>query len=249
MEQQTTDEFIYFSSMIDIIIFVCLVVVGTLINRKYLKDLDYDYKHRDIGSPGNVSKDIMTTSTKILLFCMPIHLLCHLSRLVETDLPPQMQHLLCYKFVFAAWFRNFIGFTSFVNAALRYAFIVHHDKVLKWGKEKTKTIFYYGSIIIPTLIVSLTTCTLKTFPVNHMKNPTICYDLNIEQNNWTDHSVPWTGQYPKVMTNPIYHFLNELMPSKLLDYTNSLLIFLVVIIFSDVVEGVLYWKTFSNMKR
>ena len=249
MEQHTTDEWIYFSPMIDIMIFFCLLVVGTMINRKYLKDLNYDYKHRAIGSPGNVSKDIMTTSTKILLVCMPIHLLCRLSRLIETDLSPQMQHLLCYKFVLAAWFRTCVGFTSFVTAALRYTFIVHHDKVLKWGKAKTKTIFYYGSVIVPTLIVTLTTCTLNTFPVHHMKNPTVCYDLNIEQNNWTDHSVPWKGQYRKVMTNPMYQFLNEMIPSKLLDYTCCLLIILIVIIFSNVMEGVLYWKTFSHMKR
>ena len=249
MEQHRGDEFTLFSSTIDIMIFVCIFVVGFLINRKYLKDLDYDYKHRDMGCPGNVAKDIMTTSTKILLVSMPIHLLFRLSRLVEMYLPPQMQHLLCYKIVLAAWFRNCFGFTSFVIAALRYTFIVHHNKVLKWGKEKIKTIFYYGSIRMPLLIVTLTTCTLKTFPVDHMKNPSICNDLGTEKNNWADHAFPWKGQYQEVMTNSMYRFLNELIPSKLLDYICRLLIILIVIIFSNVVEGVLYWKTFSHMKR
>ena len=138
MEQHRGDDFTLYSSTIDIMIFVCIFVVGFLINRKYLKDLDYDYKHRDMGCPGNVAKDIMTTSTKILLVSMPIHLLFRLSRLVEMYLPPQMQHLLCYKIVLAAWFRNCFGFTSFVIAALRYTFYCSSQQSFEMGKRENQ---------------------------------------------------------------------------------------------------------------
>ena len=136
MEQHRGYDFTLYSSTIDIMIFVCIFVVGFLINRKYLKDLDYDYKHRDIGSPGNVAKDIMTTSTKILLVSMPIVLLFRISRLVEMYLPPQMQYLLCYKIVLAAWFRNCFGFTSFLIAALRYTFYCSSQQSFEMGKRE-----------------------------------------------------------------------------------------------------------------
>ena len=186
MEQHRGDEFTLFSSTIDIMIFVCIFVVGFLINRKYLKDLDYDYRHRNAGTNGSVVKDIMTTSTNALLIFMPLHLLLYLMMFIETYLPFNIQHVLCYKVVLVTWFRSVFGFTSFVTAAIRYAFIVHHDKVLKWGKEKTKTIFYYGSILIPSFIVILGTCTVKKFPVIDMDHPSICYDSDIKHKNWTD---------------------------------------------------------------
>ena len=66
--------------------------------------------------------------------------------------------------VFGQWFcdfgaliihlgRNVIAFHSVVVAIMRYYFIVHQDKVDRYGKHKVKRIFFWMSFIVPLVIV------------------------------------------------------------------------------------------------
>jgi hypothetical protein len=46
----------------------------------------------------------------------------------------------------------FVSFHSFITGLMRYIFVVHFDKVRKYGKQKTKKIFLWISILIPLLL-------------------------------------------------------------------------------------------------
>ena len=68
---------------------------------------------------------------------------------------------------------KFIAFYSFSTALMRYVFIFHQAKVEKYGKEKTKRIFYYLSIAIPVIISILNL--VQAHEVGHRPSINKCY--------------------------------------------------------------------------
>ena len=50
---------------------------------------------------------------------------------------------------------SIISFNSFIVAAMRYLFIVHKEKVEKFGKRKTKTVFLFFNLFVPAILVVL----------------------------------------------------------------------------------------------
>lgn len=246
MGQAESVEPMYISSVGDIIIIILISLCGLLINWKFLKNMNEDDKDRPPDSNGNIIKDVMTTHTKTLMVIVPPILLLFWLLNEDLEQPMWLQYLFCYERVIVMCFRLYFGFTSLVVATMRYTFIVHQNNATLFGIEKAKTIFYYGSIVIPLMIGIMHECTIGEVPEVFRDTPrSICIDSYRNSHNITDFNFNVTQS----IGSPIYSFVHRYISTEITYYVSHFVHILQAIIFLNAVEGILYWKTFSYIKR
>jgi hypothetical protein len=136
---------------------------------------------------------------------------------------------------------------SFIIAMMRYWFIVHEEKVQKYGKEKTKRIFAFLSVFIPLFLVIWGTAE------NTELDPLIfvnrCYGR--------DHKVFLINISPLEVFNPYYckfgNYSDEGMYGIILEmFKRATCIFktiLMLLMACNLTEGIIYYKIFSHIKR
>ena len=236
---------LYISSMVDLLIVFMVSFAGLIINWKFLSDMNEDDQRRPAGTSECLIKDVLNTSTKVAMVMMPIYQFLFWFLNEKYELPAWFQYLLCYDQYIYPTVRVYWGFNSLVIAAMRYTFIVHNTRVLHFGKERAKSIFYYGSIIIPIIMGILHALSVQT-PTNVQNlSQSVCIDFYLDSLNITredSHNIPGFG-------SPILSFVYQYVPSEVTDYVYTALTGICLVIFSNVLEGILYWKTFAEIKR
>ena len=239
-------EHLYISSLIDFTISILVGATGFLINWKHLQGMKEDERMRSPGEAPSIINNVLITYTKVLMIITPYYLFLNWFLNEEFfDIPEWLQYLLCYDQYVSTFFRVYVSFNSFVIATMRYTFIVQHDGVLLFGKDKTKKLFYHGSYVVPIVIVFLNSFTLPV-PEN-IQNPAqiICNALHHESLNITckdNNCIP--AQY-----SPLLSFAHNYIHADAIKYVGSFLKILVVTLLSNVAEGILYWRTFTFIKR
>ena len=232
----------YISSGIDLLISAVVCTTGILINRKFLKVAEEDEKH---NSSGSIVNPVMILNTRMLMINIP--LLSFLFWLVhqELDVPEWLQYLSCYDQYISAIWRLFFGFNSLVIAVMRYTFIVHHDKVLIFGKETAKKMFFHASYSIPIVIGIFNAFFVPTPP--NARNPiqSVCLYYYQEVLNITC-SDPVDYQDN---CSPVLSMTHSYVPLEVIRILGIVVKILVSLIFSNFLEGFIYVKTFLAMKR
>ena len=236
----------YVSPIVDFFITILVSITGLLINWKYLKNMKEDDRMRSPGEGPSAIKDIMIMYTKIEMVVTPYYLFFNWFLHGEFfDLPQWFEYLLCYDQYLSNFTRIFNVFNSLVTASIRYMLIVHHDRVMSFGKDTLTSLFYHGSYIVPIILEVLTAFTTQ-MPEN-FKNPAqlICNVFHHESHNLTCKDINCIGdQY-----SPLLSFSHTFVPIEITDYLGIILKMVFVIIAANIVEGILYWKTFSEIKR
>ena len=235
------DDPLYFSSIIDLIILTVMSVLIIIVNLKYLNDMNEDDKNRHPGTPPCLISDVMRTRTKIAMVVSPYYyaLVWFLSQ--GLYLPAWFYHLLCYDQYLLLFQRFFYSFTSFIIAVMRYTFIVHNTKVLEFGKEKAKKLAHYGSVIIPIVFTALHAFTLPVPPSGYNLPHRICIDF-------LETSYNMTCGDPNGVKDDCAPILSVVQPYANLNVTKVIGIFVKVFyVFCclNILEGILYWKTFK----
>ena len=125
-------------------VLVIILILGLFLDLKILRML----KKED-----SIVKNITRTFVFAHMTLLPILIITiNLTNFVH-NLPPMITNFICPLIWFLIHFCiNLSTFHSFVTATMRYFYIVHTDKVNSIGKEKVKKIFHAMSTLIPLIV-------------------------------------------------------------------------------------------------
>ena len=222
---------------------IVLILSGILVNWKFLRNMRDDDKDRGPNSNGILIRDVMETHTKTQMVITPTFLIFFWILRSGVEFPVWLHPSFCYVKFIVQTFKIYFAFNSLAIAAMRHTFIIHHNSVSLFGIENTKRLFYYGSILTPGMIAILSECTIKSPP----EVRGIAYSLCIDSyhNNITD----FNGNITQNITSPIYSFVHEYVSTEVTYYISIFVKICVWIIFGNVIEGILYWKTFTYIRK
>ena len=234
---------IFLNDYIDPFVLSLIMIFGILINCKFLKNMKEDDSNRGPNSNGLLIRDVMATNAKTQMLVWPTLWVLFWLIHIDTTFPIWMQPWFCHLKLLAYIFRIYFGFNSLAVAAMRYAFIVHNTTIVKsFGIDKTKTLFYYGSILIPFLIAIFYECTTNAPFESGRKVFEICQST-------TEVSANITFGHEKKFNSPIFNLVQRNVPENVVYYFGISTKLCLGIVFGNLFEGLLYWKTFRYIAR
>ena len=229
-------------SIVTLLIIIVISVGGVLVNWKFLRNMKDDDKNRGPNSNGILIRDVMETHAKIQMIIWPLQMIFLWMLKYGIGFPVWLYSSCSYiKFVIHT-FRIYFAFNSLVVAAMRYTFVVRQNCVSLFGIEKAKRVYYYASIIIPVIISIMKE---GTIPSDNLSVVSICINSYQNTHNITDYK----DNISQNFRSPIYLFIHQCVPAEITYYIGIFVKICIWIIFGNVVEGILYWKTFSYIRR
>ena len=141
-----------------------------------------------------------------------------------------------------------LGMHSFITAIIRYWFIVHEERVNKYGKEKTKKCFLYLTIFLLLVLVIL------DFSEGNEINILL---HSINKCNGIDHRVFLINTSPFGVSDPVYCKFGNLNDVdtygnvlEIIRRTSCILKAILILILSlNITEAITYYKIFSHIQR
>ena len=218
---------------------------GILVNWKLLRNMRDDDKDQGPNSNGIVIRDVMATHAKTQMVVWPTLWVLFWMIHQDVDIPTWLHPCFCYIKIVAYLFRIYFAFNSLVVAAMRYTFIVYNKTVTSLGIAKSKALFYYGSLLIPLTIAILSELTIdvptevggKAFALCKKSPYNIINNVNTS-NNALDS-----------LNSPIFDLFHQYVPNNVIYYHGLFVKLCLWIIFGNLLEGILYWKTFGSFSR
>ena len=143
-------------------------------------------------------------------------------------------------FVRVLWrtLRNYIGFNSFIIALCRYLFIVKDSMILEVGLRKCRNILLSSSVAVP---VFLSLVGEATTPIEHGYF-CVFVPQSIKTYEFDNNTDPFCSQdvITKVFESPFYAFFWENLPLSINYGMMVLRLILVIVVHSNVFEGIMY---------
>ena len=236
---------IFIDSYLDPCAISLIMVLGILVNKNFLKNMKDDDKDRGPNSNGLLIRDVMATNAKTQILVWPTLWILFWLIQIDFPFPTWMQPLFCYIKLFAYIFRIYFAFNSLAVAAMRYTFIVHNTSITSFGIVKTKTMFYYGSILIPLLFAIFYECTFDVSSELGGKALEICKHSH-HVDSITSNTISDTEHS---FNSPIFVLFQKYVPKEVVYYFGISTKICLGIIFGNLLEGYLYWKTFRFISR
>ena len=237
-------EHVIISANVDLIIYIIIFVLGTTINCKYLKDMKEDDRNRPLGTNPSLILPIMTTKTKMLIVWTPFYFFLYWFLNQGFDLPDWFRYALCYDQYISATVRFYFALNSLTIATMRYVFIVHNGKVLRMGKDFVKKMFYILHFVVPFLMGMLHACTLPVpLNVQNIAQKT-CNGFYQESMNIT------CGDSEGIRDecSPLLTFVQNYISTDVTKGVGTAVKILSLFMFTNVLDGIMYWKTFGMIK-
>ena len=236
---------LYYSCGVDLIIITTISVLIVAINSKYLKDMNEDDKTRPPGTPPCLISDVMRTRTKLGMIQTPFYYYLSWILIQQFKLPDWFYHTICNTEPYYRLFAHFyFSSTSLIISLMRYIFIVHNRKVLEFGKEKAKKMFYCFSVGIPLLLGALHAATIPTPPASYNVAHRVCNAFHE-----TSYNMTCGVNGIKDDCNPILTFVLQHVPSYLTFGIGILVKLIYILTIANVLDGILYFKTFKKIRE
>ena len=144
MHEKSIDSVSVFSQGITILVRISLLVLGTFIQ---LKIIPICKRERDKVWQINITRSVAL---------MPLMIFAFLFETLTDHVPEFSQYTgvsICYIAAFVyVYFPLLIAFDSLIVSLMRYIFIVHQEKSIKYGEDKIKIRFFWFNLIHPFLI-------------------------------------------------------------------------------------------------
>ena len=224
---------------------VFVVPICVMVNRK----LYINIKNEEHLEKGKVIQRIMKTYALLQCVCWPcivaVTLMLHLLDVYyEIGRPPLVKNFLFgYRFFFILY-RTYVGFNSLIIAVSRYTFVVFARQTEIVGISKVKAFLISCSLGIPVVTSILYEFTqpmeqeiLSVFfheAYNNKTNTNECLDESLLKDTYQ---------------SLVYSAVNKLLPPGLM-YTMKLITdTLLVIIHSNILEGMLYYHISKILRR
>ena len=238
------NEPLYISSSVDLVIITTLSALIIFVNGKYLKDMNEDDKNRLPGTPRSLIQDVMVTRTKAT-FHLPFYYLLAWFLSQGYLLPEWFYQMLSYEQYLTLFLRFYFPFTSLIIASMRYVFIVHQKKILTFGKNLAKRLFYYSSIGLPMLMAVLHACTIPVPSSGYNRPHKVCVKFFETSYNMT------CGDPDGVKDDcaPILSRVHHLIPSNITQIVGIVVKFFFIVMCTNVLDGILYYKTFKTIRE
>ena len=139
--------------------------------------------------------------------------------------------------LFYGGIRDYLSFNSLIVAVVRYTFLVFATKVEAFGIKRLRNFFLCSSFAVPIC------CTLLYEITQPMEQYWISVMRSIVSNNtgtnMTYHPLA-TDNMNQTYESPIYLLLNQNLPPSVMQVLSVTGVILMIIIYSNVIEGVLY---------
>ena len=232
---------LYFSTEIDFAIIILVSILGIVVNRKFLKDMKDDSRK---SSPSLID-DVMVFRTKSIMMVIPTFMFLHWSLTLNYQFPNWFYHALCYEQYNAMFWRFYFGFTSLIISLMRFFFIIYNEKVLLLGKQRVKKFFYFLSISAPLIMTIFHACTLPVPPSAYNTAHKTCH-------NFLEHSYNMTCPDQNGITDdcaPILPHVIAQIPKAATKVVGIIVKIMYIIMCSNILEGILYWRTFKKIRE
>ena len=250
MSEYITDpsDWLMISPVGDFILCIACSLLGLLACWRFLYVLrrDEQARLRRGEREGMLVKEIMTTFTIIQMIFYPQLLITKWYINAGFPLPAWTWHWFCYYRSYKFTLRTYLGFNSLVVAVMRFAYIFHNERVVEFGKERTKKMIYWLSILIPLILGVGFDSVWASKPSARQPYFSVClksYEM-VTNSSTTEHSINITSFH-----SPAYAFVHEYIPTSITNIVAIIVELLGVVIFSNLLEGLIYWKLFSNIRR
>ena len=240
-----------------VVVSVVMIIAGSLwvITGLAVGKIFYDNVRKENHQErGKVIQRMLKTYTLIQCIGYPIIMisawLLYVNKFVLAMLPPEMTRyaIIILRFVYTI-LRIYIGLNSLIIAFCRYSFIIHENKVFKFGINRIRSILLKCSIMIPIMLsfsneatnpMEITWTCLFMTPTNstHEVDLGNVTDIFCSRNN-----------AKQIAESLIYRIADEyLLPSIMQGMKICHTVF-IVIIASNVLEGFFYYNIFAHIKR
>lgn len=143
---------------------------------------------------------------------------------------------------------DYIGFSSLIIATIRYLFLFYETKVEKVGLKRFRKLFMTISFIVPICNSTLFECTHPTEKAWIHYMPKEMSESNDELMNVTYDPIARETMVNSY-NSPVYSFIHRVSSASV---TQALLVInyiLVVIIYSNIIEGFLYARAIAMYRR
>ena len=231
------------SIVLEFLFSLVLIIIGLLVNFRFKKKLKEERRARPPGRKGNVIEPLMRWYQIVAMVIWTFVLISFW--LWSHEILPADWFANCWNVNIPANFirvgRSIIAYNSFFCALIRYLYIVHHDRAKFWEFDKVGKVFQLISTTFPIFmeLIRLFTeeDTLGAKSTDRFKR---CLAFNEGLNDTTNIFAP----------KPITLELTLLIfPEALVEAVYYMWLTITTLIFSNVLEGYLYFKIFQTIRR
>lgn len=226
-----------YSFVLSFFIAFVLLTPGIVINLKHLRNL----KQEERKEKGKIlQKHMKYLSIAQIVFWPGLFLVIWLVKLDQFmifSLDPCLYHQFGIVIRFSYYvFRLYVGFHSVLVAIFRVSFIVYDRVILLFGTERFGKLMHYGSILVPFGIVLFAEGTIPS--INHDQSLSTKDPRCNETYTIVNASLMETQ-------SPLYVLIHKNVPSDIIICVKLICYTMTFIAISNVVEGILYWHTWS----
>ena len=233
---QSTDILIY-------VLMCCITVpLGILINRKLYRNI----KNEEHLEKGKLVQRIMKTFSLLQCFTWPLFTIflgvfSTCNSVFEISEDPLAASFVCaFRFAYNLN-RDYVSFNSLIIAIYRYILVVYERQAEKFGIQRLRTLFIRLCFGVPIFSILLYEAVQPTERVwfSLFYNDTI--DIYAKRNNSFQNEDPYESQ--------MYLAFNRYLPTALMDGMKVLDEIIMVILYANIIEGLLYTHLFIIVFR
>ena len=224
------------------IAFSSVLLFGVIINRNLYKNVAKE----STGERGKVFQGIIKNYSIIQSIGWPLLWgwmvgLGILSKSFGHEVPACLYvYSLNLAILFYSWLRIYIGLISLILAFGRYVFVVHDKLVLNMGVQFVAKILNISSVIIPILMAILSNSVI-TLEYNGWLSQILDYEVSCNLMDEAYHGSNMDNEtIDNVFKSPLYSIVHSFFPSWFTEFLYVLHITLSVILYSNIIEGVVY---------
>ena len=229
------------------IAFFLVIVFGVIINKKLFKIVRNDTP----GERGRVFQQILASYAVIqsigwpfiIVWMIGIGILLQIyGQLIPACFYVYCVHIGVFSYILL---RTYVGFNSLILAAGRYIFVVHDRHVVKWGIEVVARMLIRSSFIIP-MVMALLSDSVITLEYNGwlsqiQQYETSCHSQDSHQQEYR-RSIVGNVTAKDLFKSPLYDVLHSMLPAWFTSGLYGLHLVLTIVLYSNVIEGIIYAK-------
>ena len=233
------------SYIIRISLEIILLVIGEFAGVLLISMLNHEGQ-QNTKPKGTLVKEVLKTSTIIQMLQRPVLLLIRMLSDFQFQFQLSSSRWLCMSMHLIIFYsKMYTFFVSLIIALMRFVFIIKQDRVMTYGIEKTKHVFYLSSLLIPFAITLL----MEGF-ADHAHNQNKVYNCwSGLHNNYTD-GYTINGSLNNIeFHSPIHMFIKSLVAEEALVSMKWATLSLIFFTCSNVTEALIYFRIHRHIKK
>ena len=223
-----------------------VVILGIIIHKTLYTNIK-DQEHRE---KVKVVQRIIKTYSIVQCIGWPVYFIVSSILFINNPIldyidSSWLPYLLHFNKFFSALLRDYVSFNSFIIAVCRYLFIVFDTSSENIGIVKLRSIFITSSVGVPIFLSILDHSTVSTQDwMSQIGMPDI---VSQKLMNSSVNSIQ--NQKLDIFESPIYIMVNNELPAMLIDILKIVHMSIFILIYSNLVEGIIYVHIFTYSRR